>query len=119
MPHWSCHFYRLETSSGFRVGSWSFTERDSLLAIAVYTLLIVANLSATTAVRPRVTVATISGMLHLLFAAIHFYRLSRPFPFQVFGYDWPMGASLREAIILSAFGMGSLAVAIRLRRAHT
>ena len=115
VPHWSCHYYRLETGSSFTVGSWQYTPRESVVAMAVYALLIAANLAATVAPRSRVPVAFLSGLLHLGFAGLHSYRLFRPFRFEVFGYPWSLSASTREALILAVFGVLSLVVAQRLR----
>ena len=116
VPHWSCHYYRLETASSFAVGSWQFTKIDSLVALLIYSLLIIANLWATTAAPVRVPVAGLSGILHLGFAGLHFYRVALPFRFEVLGYSWSLTASLREAIILSLFGLLSIGVAAKLGR---
>ncbi len=119
VPHWSCHYYRLETASGFAVGSWQFTKTDSLVALLIYSLLIAANLWSTIAVPARVPTAGLSGTLHLGFAALHVYRVARPFRFEVLGYSWSITASLREAIILSLFGLLSIAIAGKLRRGRS
>ena len=116
VPHWSCHYYRLETGSGFAVGSWSYTTADSVVALAFYSALIIANLSATITTRVRMPVALLSGALHLGFAALHFYRLYRPFRFEVFGYPWSLSASLREAVILFVFGTLSIFLAMKMRQ---
>jgi hypothetical protein len=115
VPHAACHYYRLETRSEFVVGSWAFTRTDSAFAMAVYCLLIAANLWAVAAARPRAVVAAGSGALHLCFAGLHFYRLASPFAFRLFGYEWPLSASLRESLILSVFGLVSIAVAAKVR----
>ena len=47
MPHWSCHYYRLETGSSFVVGSWEFSPTASAVHMLVYTLLIALNLAVT------------------------------------------------------------------------
>ena len=115
VPHAACHYYRLETRSAFAVGSWEFTPADSTVALALYCLLIAANLWATAYPAPRVAVAITSGALHLCFAALHFYRLAAPFAFRVFGYEWSLAASLREAVILSIFGLVSIAVGVQMK----
>jgi hypothetical protein len=46
MPHWSCHYYRLETGSNFVVGSWEFSRFDSAVSLLIYTAFIVINLIA-------------------------------------------------------------------------
>jgi hypothetical protein len=116
VPHWSCHFYRLETGSTFSVGSWDYSRRESQAALVIYAALIFANVWAVATPRVRAGVAIVSGTLHLAFAALHFFRLWRPFRFEVFGYPWSLGASLREALILSAFGALSIAIGVRCAR---
>ena len=108
VPHWACHYYRLETNSAFIVGSWEFSRADSIGAMAIYSLLIVMNLAAVEVRSLRFPAGVIAGMLHLAFAALHVWRIAHPFPFVVFGYAWPLGASLREALILAAFGAMSV-----------
>lgn len=115
VPHWACHYYRLETGSAFTIGNWYFSKTDSAVALVVYGVLILANLLSTVAPRVRVAVASVSGALHLLFAALHFYRFLYPFRFEVFGYPWSLSASFREAVLLSGFGILSLTVAAKLR----
>lgn len=115
MPHWACHYYRLETGSGFRVGSWQFSERDSLMAMAVYSALIAASLAAVAFPALRLPVGLVSGLGHLAFAALHAVRIVRPFRFEVFGYPWSMGASLREVVIVGVFGVVMVGVGVRAR----
>jgi outer membrane protein W len=113
VPHWSCHYYRLETGSGFRVGNWSFTETDSILAMVVYGTLIVANVAAVVLPPFRLPVGVISGTLHLGFAALHAIRAVRPFAFEVFGYAWSTSSSVRETVIVGGFGILSIIAGIR------
>lgn len=115
MPHWACHYYRLETGSSFVVGSWAFSFRESVASLFIYTILISLNLIAIQAEKYRFSVAAISGMGHLSLGALHLYRLFYPFTFEVFGYSWSYGASLREALIVLPFGLVSIAVAISLQ----
>ncbi len=115
MPHWACHYYRLETGSAFRVGSWQFSERDSLMAMAVYSALIAASLAAVAFPSLRLPVGLLSGLGHLAFAALHAVRIVRPFRFEVFGYPWSMGASLREVVIVGVFGVVMVGVGVRAR----
>src|SRR6185436_6531224 len=100
MPHWSCHYYRLETGSSFVVGTWEFTRWDSLISLLVYSVLIMANLAAIVRVGLRWFAALSSAVLHLAIGGLHVYRLIYPFRFEVFGHSWPQWASLREVIIV-------------------
>jgi hypothetical protein len=111
VPHWSCHYYRLETGSSFVVGSWEFSRLDSAASLLVYTILIGINLVAIGSLQWRRSAALLSGLLHLAIGSLHVYRLVLPFRFEVFGYTWPRGASLREAIIVIPFGILCLWVA--------
>lgn len=112
MPHWACHYYRLETQSSFIVGSWAFSFRDSVVSLLVYSLLIGSSLIVIQAEKYRFFVAGISAIGHLCLGALHVYRLIYPFTFEVFGHPWSRGASLREAAVVIPFGVASLAVAI-------
>lgn len=105
MPHWSCHYYRLETGSSFVVGSWEFSRLDSATSLFVYTALISINLFAIVRLSWRRAAAIISGLLHLVIGSLHMYRLFDPFRFEVFGYDWSQGASLREVLVVIPFGL--------------
>jgi hypothetical protein len=115
MPHWACHYYRLETHSTFVVGSWAFSSFESVVSLVIYSVLIALNLLAITAGRYRVIAAALTGMGHLIIGTLHVYRLIKPFTFEVFGYSWSYGASLREALIVVPFGLLSLLVAIEVR----
>ena len=108
MPHWSCHYYRLETESSFVVGSWEFSRLDSAFSLLIYGALIAINLAAIAKLRWRLPAALLSGLLHLVIGSLHAYRLFEPFRFEVFGYSWPQSASLREALIVIPFGFLSL-----------
>lgn len=114
MPHWACHYYRLETGSTFVVGSWSFSPMDSYLNLVIYSLLIVLNLMSISIVSLRIAASLISGLLHIIIGSIHVYRLWNPFPFEVFGYEWSRNSSLREVAIIVPFGIVCLYVASRL-----
>lgn len=111
MPHWACHYYRLETHSSFIVGSWSYSATDSIISLVVYTALVILNLIAIQFAKYRVVAAGLSGLGHVGLGALHVYRLMRPFTFEVFGYSWSQMASLREALIVLPFGVLSLIVA--------
>lgn len=116
MPHWSCHYYRLETHSSFVVGSWSFSPTDSVISLFIYGGLIGFNLLAINRERYRFVAAVLTGIGHLSIGSLHTYRLFYPFTFEVFGYSWRYGSSLREAIISVSFAALSLLVAFRLAR---
>ncbi len=115
MPHWACHYYRLETQSAFVVGSWTFSPVDSSVSLLIYSALVALNLISISVERYRVTAAALTGIGHLALGALHVYRLAWPFTFEVFGYPWSAGASLREALIVIPFGLLSLFVAFTVR----
>ena len=46
VPHWACHYYRLETGSSFVVGNCEITRADSLIFMVLYSVLIGLNLAA-------------------------------------------------------------------------
>src|SRR5437763_446549 len=104
MPHWTCHYYRLETRSSFVVGSWEFSRIDSVLIMAVYTVLILLNLTSVVWTRSRLVASNSSGLAHLGFGAFHIVRLLRPCRFEVFGFPWSRGSSTREVAIEVGFG---------------
>ncbi|PYQ12933.1 MAG: hypothetical protein DMH00_05395 [Acidobacteria bacterium] len=117
IPHASCHYYRLETGSSFRVGSWQFSAAESLVVLLIYALLSSLNLAAIVRAGVRRPSAALTGALHLLIGSLHLYRLFAPFDFEVFGYVWPRGASAREAAVAVCFGLLCLAVARKVRTA--
>ena len=116
MPHWACHYYRLETHSAFIVGSWAFSFADSVFSLLIYSVLIAVNLLSIPAEKFRIVAATLTGIGHLSLGLLHAYRLLYPFTFVVFGYSWTYGASLREALIVVPFGLLSLFVAVAIKR---
>ena len=116
MPHWSCHYYRLETGSSFVVGSWSFSRAESLLSLLVYTGLVGLNLIAVVVAALRVSAAFVSGVGHCILGMIHVVRIFRPFEFEVFGYSWSRAASIREAAVVTSFGMLCFLIGWNLRR---
>jgi hypothetical protein len=111
MPHWSCHYYRLETGSSFVVGSWDFSRLDSVVSLLVYSTLIALNLAAISRMALRRPAALLSGVLHLVIGGLHVYRLIRPFRFEVFGYEWSQSASWREVLAVVPFGVLCLLMA--------
>jgi hypothetical protein len=116
MPHWACHYYRLETHSSFIVGSWAFSFIDSVVSLFIYSVLVAINLLSITAEKYRIMAATLTGVGHLSLGLLHAYRLLFPFTFVVLGYSWSYGASLREALIVVPFGLLSLFVAVAIKR---
>jgi hypothetical protein len=116
MPHLACHYYRLETDSSFVVGNWSFSPIDSLVSMIVYAVLIVGNLLAISVGKMRASISLATGMLHVLIGSIHVYRLWTQFRFEVFGHNWPYGASAREVLIVVPFGFLCILVASQLYR---
>ena len=121
MPHWACHYYRLETGSSFVVGSWVFSVTDSVVSLLVYTVLIILNLTAIAFEGPRVLAAMLNAVGHLAIGLLHAYRLVSAFTFEVFGYPWSSSASLREVLIVLPMGVLSLVVGIAMiaqRRSH-
>lgn len=120
MPHWACHYYRLETHSTFIVGSWAFSSFDSVVSLVIYSVLIALNLLAISAGRYQLVAAALTGIGHLSIGSLHVYRLLHPFTFEVFGYSWSYRASLREVLIVVPFGLLSsfVAIAIMIGRKH-
>jgi len=114
VPHWACHYYRLETESTFVVGNWSFSSTDSIASLLVYGSLIVLNLVSISVSKLRVSASLITGLCHVIIGSIHLYRLWNPFTFEVFGYTWSYGASVREVVIVVPFGLLCLFVASKL-----
>ena len=108
MPHWSCHYYRLETNSSFVVGDWEYTVLDSLVFMTIYSALVIANLFSIVKDKISFIVALISGVCHIILAILHLTRLIDPFDFIVFGYQWSENASIREVLIVGTFGLISL-----------
>jgi len=119
MPHWSCHYYRLETESSFVVGNWNYGVLTSIAAMFVYSILILLNLVSVSLHRIRFISALLSGILHLTLAFVHISRLLNPFRFEVFGYDWSIGSSVREIIFVFPFGVACIAMAIYASRLKT
>ena len=119
MPHWTCHYYRLETESSFVVGSWNYSILNSIIAMLIYSVLITLNLISVSYHRLRFVSALFSGILHLTLAFVHISRLLNPFNFEVFGYSWSMGSSVREIIFVFPFGIACIAVAIYASRLKT
>ena len=116
MPHWSCHYYRLETGSSFVVGGWEFSPLASIAHMFVYTGLISLSLGAIVIPRVRSISALLSGLLHLTIGGVHVLRLVKPFRFEVFNLPWSRGASTREVVVVIGFGIVCLAVGWSTRR---
>lgn len=105
MPHWSCHYYRIETGSTFIVGRLNYSVFLSLLSMLFYSVLICLDILAVSFAKIRFIAALSSGVFHLTIGFIHVYRLIHLFHFEVFGYNWSMGASLREVLIVIPMGL--------------
>ncbi|HUP65418.1 MAG TPA: hypothetical protein VM557_09070 [Thermoanaerobaculia bacterium] len=114
LPHFTCHYYKLETRSSFIVGAWRFTPMHSALAMLFYAGLASLNLVAIEVAGVRTPALLISAACHAALGALHLYRLTNFFPFEVFGYPWSRGSSTREAIMELALGAGFLLLAIRI-----
>jgi hypothetical protein len=105
MPHWACHYYRLETGSSFIIGSWSFSPLDSWISLLFYSILVLMNVVSWFFINVRLSTAIVSGCVHTLIGLLHAFRLIHPFRFEVFNLDWPLNSSFREALILLPLGM--------------
>lgn len=116
MPHWTCHYYRLETESSFIVGSCTYSVLNSLVAMFIYAVLIFLNIFSVSYHKLRFISALFSGILHLTLAFVHISRLLNPFQFEVFGYEWSMSSSIREILIVFPFGIICIAAAISVSR---
>ena len=62
MPHWACHYYRLETQSTFVVGSWSFSYLDSVVSLLVYSFLVSLNILSIAAQKYRVVAGVLTSV---------------------------------------------------------
>ncbi len=116
--HFACHYYRLETKSSFAVGDWIFSRTESAVMLGLYGSLILVNLAAIRWATVRLVAAVSTGLGQLTLGLLHLYRLRHPFRFEVFGYPWSLAASLREAAVLTAFGIVCLAIAARVAAAR-
>lgn len=118
MPHWSCHYYRLETQSSFIVGDLHFSFLDSWLSLLLYSSLIVLNLLSISNIKSRFAALLVSGVLHVLLGLIHIIRLIYPFHFEVFGYEWSKWASIREILIVVPFGGVCVVMSLLIKSRH-
>lgn len=119
MPHWSCHYYKIETGSSFIVGNFEFNLFHSLIAMLIYSALIIFNLIAISYIPIRFIAALLTGILHLTLGFIHISRLLNPFHFEVFGYTWSTGSSIREILFVFPFGIACIAISIIVNRLST
>jgi hypothetical protein len=110
MPHWSCHYYKIETNSPFIVGPIEYTNTASIISMVVYSVFIGMNLISIISDKYRIPSSLITGIFHLAIAGLHVIRIINPFPFVVFGYSWSLSASLRESIIVGIWGLLSIYV---------
>jgi hypothetical protein len=106
MPHWACHYYRLETQSTFIVGSWAFSFTDCVVSLFIYSILIAVNLLSISAEKFRIVAAThrtpqsriasrISVALPLHFCGIRLFTDPWRFLERIF-----VGCSVRLALII-------------------
>ena len=116
MPHLSCHYYRLETGSTFILGNLNFSVFASILFMAFYLVLIIINIAAITQEPIRFIGAISSGIFHISFGLLHIIRLIIGFNFEVFGYEWSMGSSLREILFVLPFGIICILISIKVRQ---
>ncbi len=116
MPHWSCHYYRIETGSSFIVGNLNLNVFDSLLSMMLYSILIGLNLASISFAGIRFIAALSSGILHLTLGILHITRFINPYHFEVLNLEWSMGSSLREIIIIFPFGIACISVAVIVNR---
>ncbi len=110
MPHWACHYYRIETGSSFVIGSWSLTVSESYLFMLFYTLLISLAILSVSIRSLRPISGLVAGLVHLALGVIHIIRLRAYFKFEIFNLEWPLNASLREVLIVIPFGIACLLV---------
>jgi hypothetical protein len=88
----------------------------TVLFLLIYSLLVGLNVLAIQTKQFRIMAAALTGIGHLSLGLLHAYRLQYPFTFEVFGYSWTRGASLREALIVVPFGLLSfVAIAVKAR----
>ena len=116
VPHWACHYYRLETESSFIFGQCSFTVLESLLSMTLYTIIIGLNLFSIVFGQTRIVATLFAGILHLTLGVIHIVRLIHPFKFEIFNLDWPLNSSLREILIVVPFGIICIVIGLTLLR---
>jgi len=115
VPHWWSHYRQFGTQRVFGRRPWDFMPGDSWGALVVYGLLIIANLSSVWAPSWRWASAVASGVLAMSLGSLQFYRLWKPFPFEIFGYSWSREGSVLEAMAVTAFGAAFFVVAHRVR----
>ena len=116
LPHWACHYYRLETGGPFIVGGWEFSPLDSIAAMLLYSGLAAFNLIAIISPKIRFPAALLSAAAHSALGAIHAVRLIHPFRFEVFGFPWSSASSMREMVMELSLGVLFIIVAFVSRR---
>lgn len=105
MPHWACHYYRIETQSSFVIGSWRLTILDSYLFIIFYSLLIVFVLLSIRFDSLKLISGLLMGCAHITFGIVHLIRLFHFFQFEIFNLEWSLRSSFRESLISILFGL--------------
>ncbi len=90
-----------------------------MVSMFAYTLLIGLNIHAVANAAVRFCAALLTGLGHSTIGIIHVVRLYKPFRFEVFGYPWSRGASMREVTIVISFGILALWVAAKTSQVRT
>lgn len=116
MPHWACHYYRIETNSSFVVAQWKFSVTESYISMGVYTTVILFSLLAIKIQALRIFTSFLAGILHLTLGIVHIARLIDPFKFEIFNLEWSLGATMREVLIVTPFSILCLALSLLLAR---
>ena len=91
----------------------------SMVFMVIYSGLIGFNLLSIIKNDYRFYAAILSGILHQVLAVVHIARFIDPFKFEVFGYEWTEGASIREIIIVGIFGLACFYVAWLTKRSQS
>jgi hypothetical protein len=115
VPHAACHYYLLETSSRFAVGSVEYAPIHSAFSLLLYGALAALNLVCVVYEKPRLAAVLLSAAGHSALGLLHAWRLTHFFRFEVFGYPWAWDSSLREAIMELSLGAFCFWLAWRLR----
>jgi hypothetical protein len=116
MPHWSCHYYRLETGSSFTVGNWEYTSFESVISMIIYSVFIILNFLSVSFTKFRLASAVVSGTMHLFLGILHTLRIFSPFKFEVFGFTWSIDSSIREAALALPIGVFCILLALNIYR---
>jgi hypothetical protein len=118
LPHWSCHYYTLETHTQFIVNDYTYTRTDSYLSLILYSVLSGLNILSINYKGLRRVSWSLTACGHLSISTFHIFRLLYGFPFIVFDQLWPISASLRETLIILPLGLLSTGLAVGYRPLH-